>query len=90
MKKIFKYVLGIYDNQTIEIASDRILSVEEQNEKIVVYAVVDTEKQPVKYEFGINGTGNPITFEIDQYTFLGTVKMYAGSLIFHVFYRVVN
>ena len=33
MKKIFKYVLEVYDNQTIEIASDRILSVEEQNEK---------------------------------------------------------
>lgn len=87
MKRIFKYILDASDNQVIEIPSETILSVEEQNEKIVVYAIVDTDIEPIKYEFGINGTGNSITFEIEYFKFLGTVKMYNGSLMFHVFYR---
>lgn len=87
MKKIFKYELEVTDNQVISIPSDNILSVEEQNEKVVVYALVDTDTTPIKYEFGMNGTGNPITFEIEHFAFLGTVKMYGGSLMFHVFYR---
>ena len=86
MKRIFKYILDAA-NQVIEIPSETILSVEEQNEEIVVYAIVDTDIEPIKYEFGINGTGNSITFEIEHFKFLGTVKMHNGSLMFHVFYR---
>lgn len=87
MKRIFKYELEVKDNQTLEIASDDILSVQEQNEEVVVYALVDTERPSVKYEFSMNGTGNPINFDIENFKFLGTVKMYDGSLMYHVFYR---
>ena len=87
MKSIFKYVLNPFDSQVIEIQSETILGAEEQNEKIVVYAIVDTNIKPIKYEFGINGTGNPITFELEHFKFLNTVKIYGGKLMLHVFYR---
>jgi hypothetical protein len=91
MKKIYKYELDITDNQTIDIPSDTILSVMEQNSKVVVYALVDTENVLLTtYEFGMNGTGNPINFDVDSFTFLGTVKLYDGGLMFHVFYKKVS
>lgn len=90
MKRIYKYELEVADNQIIDIPSNTLLSAQEQNEKIVVYALVDTESISTKYEFGINGSGNPITFDIENFDFLGTVKMYNGSLMFHVFYRKVE
>ncbi|AEG59005.1 DUF7352 domain-containing protein [Desulforamulus ruminis] len=87
MKRIFKYELEVAGFQVVNIQSEAILSVQEQNEKIVVYALVDTDLPPNKYEFGIIGTGHPITFDINKFCFLGTVKMYGGGLMFHVFYR---
>lgn len=90
MKRIYKYELKVVDGQFINIQSNNILSVQEQDDKIIIYAVIDTEMSAIKYEFGINGTGNPISFDIDDFNFLGTVKMYDGKLMFHVFYRKVE
>jgi len=87
MKRIFKYPLEVEDHQILEIPSNRLLSVQEQNGEVVVYAMVDTVKPPIKYEFAINGTGNPVNFDADNFNFLGTVKLYNGSIMFHVFYR---
>lgn len=87
MKRILKYELEIKNNQTIKIPSDRILSIEEQNGKIVAYALTDITIVPIEYEFEINGTGNPIDFNVDNFEFLGTVRLYNGSLMFHVFYK---
>lgn len=91
MKKIFKYEIQAEDIQKMNIPSERILSVQEQRNKIVVYALVDTENTVLNaYEFGMNGTGNPVTFDIDNFEFLGTVKLSDGQLMFHVFYRKVE
>jgi hypothetical protein len=87
VKEIYKYNLGIADSQMLNIPSDTILSVQEQNEEVVVYALVETESPLIKYEFVINGTGNPISFDVDKFTFLGTVNLFNGALMFHVFYR---
>jgi len=90
MKKIYKYEIQAEDIQRIDIPSERILSVQEQHNKIVVYALIDTENTTLQtYEFGMNGTGNPITFEVETFEFLGTVKLYDGSLMFHVFCRKI-
>jgi hypothetical protein len=31
----------------------------------------------------MNGTGNPVSFEVDLFTSLGTVKLFGGNLIFY-------
>lgn len=88
MKRIYKYTLRATDSQIIEIPSDNILSVENQSENIVVYALVDINN-PItnKYEFRVYGTGHDIKDSIDDFKFLGTVKMHSGMLMFHCFYR---
>jgi hypothetical protein len=85
--KIFKYRLEIKDCQTVEIPTERILSVEEQNGDVVVYAMVDPEGPKKKYEFRIVVTGHDLPGDIKTYTFLGSVKLYMGRLMFHVFYK---
>jgi hypothetical protein len=85
--KIYKYILKFEDIQTLEIPSNKILSVKEQNNQIVIYALIDDKIEPIIYNFAINGTGNTITFDIDNFKFLGTVKINNGRLMFHVFYK---
>ena len=87
MKSVYKYNLDTTDNQIIEIQSKNILSVNEQYGNIVVYALFDSDIKPIRYEFNIRGTGHPIIFEVDNFNFLGTVKLYDGNLMFHVFYK---
>lgn len=89
MKSIFKYV--IKQNETIlKIPLDetkRILSVCEQKGSIVVYALVDTEAVDVNVQIWVRGTKYE-AIELDKFAFLGTVKLYDGELMFHVFYRI--
>jgi len=87
VKRIFKYEIDLVERQVIEIPSKTILSVKEQNGAIVSYAIADSDIEPTKYEFLISGTGHSITFEVEDYKFLDTVKMNNGSLMFHIFYR---
>ena len=87
MKSIYKYTLKTTDTNIIDITSSNILSVAVQNEnEIVVYALVDTNSPANTYEFKIIGTGDPIDKNISKFEFLGTVKLYK-TLMFHVFYR---
>lgn len=89
MKRIYKYVLKVTDEQVVEIPSIDILSVESQLDDIVVYALVDIDNLiPSRYMFKIHGTGHDIENDIASFKFLGTVKMYNGSLMFHVFYKI--
>lgn len=88
-KKVFKYHLYAVTFQTINIPSTHILSVAEQDNSIVVYALVDTDIEPVQYEFAVIGTGHTILQDIDAYNFLGTVSLHNGGLMFHIFYRSI-
>ena len=87
MKRIFKYPLAVTDEQTIDIIYPaRILSVKEQNDVLVLYAVVEDipgwKYQKVKVF--IRGTGNPMSDAEDAY-YIDTVLM-ANGLVWHVFY----
>ncbi len=92
--KIFKYPLEITDDQTIKLPHGaRILSVMNQHDNIVLYALVnDKEKKIESVSTRIVGTGHDIDFFIPAagfgggYKFLGTVSLYDGKLMFHVFY----
>ena len=88
MRKIFKYQLEITDYQTIEVKSPAVLlSVAEQNNQIVMYAIVDDLEYGIPVDVMIIGTGRPIKDDVENYKFLGTVKLANGRLMFHVFAR---
>lgn len=91
MKAVYKYNLEFIEQQTIKIPSNTILSVENQKENIVVYALVDLDAcndgKYNYYEFIICGTGHYLDDNITDCNFLGTVSLANGNLMYHVFYR---
>lgn len=93
MKKIFRYVLEVIENQTVDIPSPAIiLSVAEQGVHIVLYAMADDGKDipSESIDILIKETGHPIQDNIGLYTFIGTVKLFNISQELHVFYRRVE
>ena len=90
MEKIFKYPLIPDDMQYVKLPKGaKVLSVVVQHNAIVLYAMVNPEvKEEITYTVRIYGTGHKInTDDISGYTFHGTMPMYGGQLMFHVFGR---
>lgn len=93
MNTIYKYKLENIDQQTIIIPFPaKILSVVEQDNDIVLYSIVDDGKDgkdvhKIPIEILIKGTGDVVEDNIGLYTFVGTVKLFDGKEIWHVFYR---
>ena len=87
MRQILKYTLEMMDSQIITIKSGEIISVENQNEKIVIYVKTDNSTNEFNTEFLIYGTGHELADDIDECDFLGTVKLSNGELMFHIFRR---
>ena len=89
MKKIYKYDLSMEDRQIISLPlNSKILSVKDQYDGIVLYALVDTEREEQeKHSIIIHGTGHSAD-DLEGYKFLGTVKLMNGQLMFHVFYNL--
>lgn len=93
MNKIFKYKLENVDQQTIEIPLPaRILSVVEKDDDIVLYAIVDDDKDipKISVDILVIGTGDVVENNIGIYTFVGTVELFGGQEIWHVFYRYTD
>lgn len=90
--KIFKYTLLPIDGQVVEMPVTRdlqILSAKEQDGQIVVYAMVNQDApKTLRVSFRVFGTGFELTPDIHLYTFLDTVKLQGGALMFHVFYKI--
>ena len=90
MNKILNYKLENIDRQTIEIPlPERILSVIEHNNDIVLRYIADDNKNVPKISLDILviGTGEVVEDNIGIYTSLGTVKLFDGKEIWDVFYR---
>ena len=96
MNTIWKFKLENIDQQTIEIPLPaKILSVVEHNDDIMLYAVVDDDKDVPKIpvDILIKGTGDVVEKNIGLYTFLGTVELFDGLArkeIWHVFYMYTD
>lgn len=82
---IWKFPLKPEDRQTIAMpAGARILSLQVQSGTPCIWALVDPKKPEVQHhEIVMHGTGH--TFEGDPGAFLGTIQMFNGSLVLHVF-----
>jgi hypothetical protein len=85
--KIFKYILKAEDKQVLTLPLPaKILSVAEQFQNIVLYAMVypDCRQGSVDRTIYIVGTGHDAEHLYDK-TFIGTVKLAEGALMFHIF-----
>jgi len=82
---VYKYNLEITDTQTLHLPKNvDILSVENQNGYLVLYALVNEQEKIFEYvDISVIGTGHQISFT--TYTFIGTVSFSGGTLMFHVF-----
>lgn len=90
MQTVWKYTLAAKEWQTIEMPlGAKILSAEEQNHQIVVYAAIEDTKTDMfeDREIIVLGTGHETHYDLNEYRFLNTVKMENGSLMFHVFVK---
>lgn len=89
MKRILKYTLDIVDYQELTLSENsKILSVANQRDNIVLYALTD-ELSTCTYSIIMHGTGHPADDVIGA-QFIGTVSLYNGSLMFHVFARRIS
>jgi hypothetical protein len=86
-RRIYRYRLDITDAPKVELPHRaQILSVgpsRDGSDQLDLWALVDPDNELRVMEFRIVGTGNPMP---DDYgTFIGTVAIHGGALVWHVF-----
>jgi hypothetical protein len=64
----------------------RVLCVQAQRDELCVWAVVNPARQLRTHVFDVFGTGHPLPPELPG-SYLGTVQLYGGDLVLHVFYE---
>lgn len=84
MRTIYKYPLSTVEYQTLSLPQGaEILSIQVQNGKPMLWAVVDTTSPPIeKWTLRICGTGCPIEGG-DLGEYLGTIQL--GCYVWHFF-----
>ena len=91
MRSIYKYDILEANRGIIEGPITKILHVGEQHGSIKVWAEVDTTKPIRKFQIVPIGTGwslDPVNGNecvLDSHTYLGTVMIAGGNLVFHVY-----
>jgi len=85
---IYKYEILPVDEFVLDLPlGAKLLSVAEQNNKMVLYAMVIPELRLKPLKIRVIGTGNPMPDGMSEFEFLGTVKLHNGKLMFHIFYQ---
>jgi len=89
MNAIYKYELSEDTPQWVSLpVNSTVLSVVEQYQKVVMYAVADVEQENTQeIQFLLLGTGQIFDNTLDGYSFLNTVKLSDGAIMVHVFYK---
>lgn len=94
MRTIYKYDLSDAKNNIVEGPIVKLLCAGEQYGRIMIWAEVDTSLPTRKFEVFPIGTGWDLTLYkncvLDTHTYLGTVSLFGGSYIFHVYYKDVT
>ena len=85
MITIWKKEIQTTDVQLVEMPLDaELLTVQEQNERVILWFKVDTEKPKANREIVIYGTGNPMPDNVNA-VYLATYQVLDGRGVFHVF-----
>lgn len=84
--EIWKYILAANSNMIVEMPKEaEILTAQEQFGEICIWALVNPILPKEKREFVVYGTGHKIIYEREELDYIGTVQLYKGSLVLHVF-----
>lgn len=85
-RKIYKYPLEIKNSQIIDIPAEGVvLSIKNQNEQPVLYALVDTDcEQKGQVRIECRGTGHNLSGE-EPIQLIETLLFDNGNLVFHFF-----
>lgn len=86
VKQVWKYKLNLKDNPTVRMpAGAQPLSVGMQGDELMVWALVDPEREEQLEWLGfrVAGTGHPIEAVMESWKFMGTVQCRMG-LVWHV------
>lgn len=90
MKRVYKYPVEITDVQTILLPiGAQILSVQEQDGRAYLWAIVNPETDSEPRRFRLYGTGHNIETE-NLLKFVGTFQLLGGRLVFHLFEEVLR
>ena len=94
MKTIFKYELKISGRKNLTEAvtmpwDARYLYVGAQGDQMFIWAEVNTESSITEHNFEIFGTGDELQCDmgVDR-CHIGSLMMFDGSLVFHVYHRI--
>ena len=94
MKTIFKYELKPVCHQNLTepvmVPHDaKYLHVGSQGEQMFIWAEVDTESSVIEHNFEVFSTGSEMQVDmgVDR-SHIGSLMMYDGSLVFHVYHRI--
>lgn len=89
MKTIYKYPIEITNKQTFPMpVGSNILTVQVQNGKPFIWAMVDTAVPTEEVAIRVYGTGHPI-LDSSNLEYIGTFQsMYGGNLVCHVFKEI--
>ncbi len=83
MRAIWKYELGMMDNQTVHMQEGaKILCVGVQHETPCIWAEVDTDANKEYVIFSIYGTGYEMAGTGE---YIGTFQLLEGALVFHLY-----
>ena len=95
MRSIYKYSFMNNKDGIIEGPITKLLTAQVQHGTMVVWAEVDTEKPNRKFQIMPIGTGWPLDAPagkeciLDSHTYLSTIQMGGGSLIFHIYAKEI-
>lgn len=85
MKTIWKFVLDKHE-EILKLPKDyKILSIIEQDNCPILYCIVNPDNEKIDVKFSIFGTGWDLPEHIDNLEFLGSVSVYSGVYIWHIF-----
>ena len=85
-KTIWKYPIEIQDVQEIEIPSPAIpLAFQIQDREPILWCLIDRDMGLVKKKFRLAGTGHLIKNSLEELKYIGTVQIWGGRLVYHLF-----
>lgn len=91
MRTVYKYELEEGVNYIFLPCDYKVLSVQNQHNKIVLYCLVETLVKGIsKVRFEVVGTGYEVRSNPYNSKFIGTVMLDDGDLVYHVFHKMGN
>lgn len=84
VRMIYKYPLELKELQILDMyEQSEIIGVQIQDNEIVMWALVDNEKDMIECAIKLYGTGHTIRDNINDLSFIGTVQL--NSYVWHLF-----